>query len=122
MYQLLPQREFAEYFGESGYTTERPVAALLPALLFDIQDTLQITMLNKLKMHGLIKSGRCAIEYSLLGVIIRPRALTADDETELAEITTLLHSYNKWMAQYELPDIINLNAANDQINTDDQAT
>ncbi|MGB7597398.1 MAG: hypothetical protein WBM09_07515 [Gallionella sp.] len=54
-------------------------------------------------MQKLIKSGRLAIEYRMLGVIIRPRVLNDADNTEMDELTALLRKYNELMAAYEAP-------------------
>jgi hypothetical protein len=75
-------------------------------------------MLSKQEMHPLIHSGRVAIEYSMLAVLLRSHPLSPADDAELKELHTLIDLYNKWMKQYELPDIIHLNASNDDINPD----
>jgi nucleoid-associated protein YejK len=75
-------------------------------------------MLNKQIMHQLIKSGRQAIEYSMLNAVIRPRTLTPADAIELEELKKLHDLYNKWMAQYELPKTGSLTKGNDQISSD----
>lgn len=48
-----------------------------------------------------IRAGRDAIEYALLSVVIRPRARTPEDEADLADLYSLLDSYNRVMKKYE---------------------
>ncbi len=68
---------------------------------------------TKEEMRQLIKSGRAAIEYRMLGVVIRPRALTAADDAELEGLRALLEKYDEFMSAYELPNIPDRVAAND---------
>jgi hypothetical protein len=75
-------------------------------------------MLSKQEMHPLIHSGRVAIEYSMLAVLLRSHPLSPADDAELKELHTLIDLYNKWMKQYELANIIHLAASNDHINPD----
>lgn len=53
------------------------------------------------KMQEYISGGRNAIEYSMLRVLIKPRALTEVDDAEMAELKALLKKYNELMAKYE---------------------
>lgn len=53
------------------------------------------------KMLELIKAGRSAIEYRMLGVSIRPRTMNDADHTEMNALTALLKNYNALMAEYE---------------------
>ena len=76
-------------------------------------------MLNKQEMHSLIQSGRSAIERSMLAVLLRTHPLSPSDDAELQELHLLIDLYNKWMAQYELPTVMDLDAANDQTSSDD---
>jgi hypothetical protein len=46
-----------------------------------------------------IRQGRRAIELALLSVHVRPRALNAGDEAEIAALLDLLEKYNTLMAQ-----------------------
>ncbi len=64
-------------------------------------------------MRQLIKSGRTAIEYRMLGVVIRPRALTEADDAELEGLRALLEKYDECMSAYELPNNPDRVAAND---------
>lgn len=68
---------------------------------------------TKEEMSRLIKSGRKAIEYRMAGVAIRPRALTEADEAEQEWLSALLEKYDALLSAYELPDIPNMEAAND---------
>ena len=68
---------------------------------------------TKKEMTQLIKSGRAAIEYRMLGVLIRPRALTEADDAEMEELSALLEKYNQLMSAHELPDMPDAVAAND---------
>lgn len=45
----------------------------------------------------MIATGRSAIEYRLLGVVIRPRALTPEDRAELDALYILLAQYDELM-------------------------
>jgi len=55
------------------------------------------------QMQEYINSGREAIEHALLLVLITPRALTSEDESELEALGTLLLQFNSLMARYEDP-------------------
>ncbi len=76
-------------------------------------------MPTKLQMHQWIQSGRQAIERSLLSVLLRTHPLSPADDAELQELHLLIDLYNKWMAQYELPTVMDLDAANDHTSSDD---
>lgn len=65
------------------------------------------------KMQEYISGGRNAIEYSMLLVLIRPRALTEVDDAEMSELKALLKKYNEMMTKYEPPHV-NTNTANDE--------
>ncbi len=65
-------------------------------------------------MTELIQAGREAIERCLLKEVLRSISRTQDEhEAEMAELYTLLGSYNTKMARYEHPRI-EANAANDE--------
>jgi cytosine/adenosine deaminase-related metal-dependent hydrolase len=68
---------------------------------------------TKKELRQLIKSGRAAIEYRMLGVAIRPRALTQTDDAELRALRALLKKYDELMSAHELPNIPDTVAAND---------
>ena len=68
---------------------------------------------TKNEMRQLIKSGRTAIEYRMLGVMIRPRSLTEADDAELEGLRALLKNYDEFMSVYELPNMPDRVAAND---------
>ena len=55
--------------------------------------------LTRKTMHGYIGAGRRAIEYSLLLILVQPRTLNAEDDTEMAELKALLKTYNKLLAK-----------------------
>jgi hypothetical protein len=53
------------------------------------------------QMHTYIQTGRKAIEFALLGAVIRAQSITQDqDEAELAELYGLLDLYDRHMARY----------------------
>lgn len=58
---------------------------------------------SRAQMRKLIKSGRLAIEYRMLGVIIQPRALNEADHAEMEQLTALLMTYNELMTVPEKP-------------------
>ncbi len=60
-------------------------------------------LVTRAHMQKLIKSGRSAIEYRMLGVIIRPRVLNDADNAEMDELNALLRKYNELMAAFEAP-------------------
>lgn len=71
-----------------------------------------IAMVTKVELQKLAKAGRSAIEYRLLGVLIRPRALTDADQTELAALKDLMSRYDALMSGcMEMPETAE--AAND---------
>lgn len=65
-------------------------------------------MITRTELQGLAKTGRTAIEYRLLGVLMRPRAFTEADEEEMKAIKELIARYDELMAvfleQPEAPD------------------
>lgn len=70
-------------------------------------------MITRQKMQEYISRGRSAIEYSMLLILIRPRAMTEADDAEMKELIVLLKKYNEMMAQYEQPRVARI-AANDE--------
>ncbi len=69
-------------------------------------------MADRTEMELWTRAGRQAIEYRLLGVLIRPRAFNEDDDKELAAIRKLLADYDRMMADFLPPGFID-QAAND---------
>lgn len=70
-------------------------------------------MITQKRMQQYIVWGRNAIEYSMLLLLIRPRALTAQDDAEMTELKALLRKYNELMAKYEHSKAVRV-AANDE--------
>jgi hypothetical protein len=70
-------------------------------------------MITQKRMQKYIAWGRKAIGYSMLLLLIRPRALTAQDDAEMAKLKALLRKYNELMAQYEQTKAVAV-AANDE--------
>lgn len=68
---------------------------------------------TKAQMRKLIKSGRLAIEYRMLGVLIKPSVMKEADHAEMEQLTALLMTYNELMANYEKPTAVSI-AAHDQ--------
>ena len=65
-------------------------------------------MVNKTELRDMVQSGRTAIEYRLLGVLMRPRAFTEADEEEMKAIKELITRYDELMAVcLEQPDAPN---------------
>lgn len=54
-------------------------------------------MVTKAELQKMAKSGRTAIEYRLLGVLIRPRELTDADHKELEALKALMKQYDELM-------------------------
>ncbi len=69
-------------------------------------------MTNRVEMEQWTRAGRQAIENRLLGVLIRPRAFTEDDDKELAALNKLLTDYDRMMVDFLPQGYIN-QAAND---------
>jgi hypothetical protein len=65
------------------------------------------------QMDEYISSGRRAIEWAWLLIIMRPRAMTPADEAELEAMHALLADYGKLMAPFQKPKVP-LMAANDE--------
>ena len=66
-------------------------------------------LVTKTELHELAKAGRTAIEYRLLGVLMRPRAFTEADEREMAAINELIARYDELMAVcLERPDAVRI--------------
>jgi hypothetical protein len=61
-------------------------------------------MLKKQIMHQWIQYGRRAIERSLFKALIRSCSQDQHNPMEWEELLTVLRLFNKWMAQYELPE------------------
>lgn len=57
-------------------------------------------MVTKAEMRELVKAGRTAMEYRLIGILIRPRALTKADEDELEAVKDMIKRYDELMAPY----------------------
>lgn len=76
-------------------------------------------MITQKRMQQYIVWGRNAIEYSMLLLLIRPRALTAQDDAEMTELKALLRKYNELMAKYEHPKAVAV-AANDETSLGDR--
>lgn len=55
-------------------------------------------MITKTELQELVKAGRTAIEYRLLGVLMRPRTFTEADEAEMRAIKELIARYDELMA------------------------
>ena len=55
-------------------------------------------MVTKVELQKMATAGRTAIEYRLLGVLIRPRALTDADQEELEALKDLMSRYDALMA------------------------
>lgn len=55
-------------------------------------------MVTKVELQKMATAGRTAIEYRLLGVLIRPRALTNADQEELEALKDLMRRYDALMA------------------------
>jgi uncharacterized metal-binding protein len=55
-------------------------------------------MVTKTELQELAKAGRTAIEYRLLGVLMRPRAFTEADEEEMKAVKELIARYDELMA------------------------
>ncbi len=68
-------------------------------------------MVTKVELQEMAKVGRTAIEHRLLGVLIRPRALTDADQEELEALKDLLNRYDALMSVYlekpETPEAAN---------------
>jgi hypothetical protein len=66
-------------------------------------------MVTRTELQELAKAGRTAIEYRLLGVLMRPRAFTEVDEAEMNAIKELIARYDELMAvlleQPGVPDV-----------------
>jgi hypothetical protein len=58
-------------------------------------------LVSRTKMQKLIKSGRAAIEFCMLEVIVRPRAMNDADNAEMERLTELHRMYNELMAPFE---------------------
>jgi len=74
-------------------------------------------MLKKQIMHEWIQSGRRAIERSLLKALIRSCSKDKDNQTEWEDLLTVLRLFNKWMAQYELPESTSQGSVDDHSMT-----
>lgn len=65
-------------------------------------------MVTRTELRDMVQSGRTAIEYRLLGVLMRPRSFTEADERELQALKELISRYDELMAvcleQPEAPD------------------
>lgn len=55
-------------------------------------------MATKVELQKMATAGRTAIEYRLLGVLMRPRALTDADQEELEALKDLMSRYDSLMA------------------------
>lgn len=68
-------------------------------------------MVTKVELQKMVTAGRTAIEYRLLGVLIRPRALTDADQKELEALKDLMSRYDALMAvcleKREIPEAAN---------------
>lgn len=71
-------------------------------------------MVTTEKMNQLIQAGRTAIEYCMVGVVVRPQTLTEADQAELAELKALAEQYQKLVGKYEQPGLPDASAANDE--------
>lgn len=60
-------------------------------------------MVSKEEMNKLIQAGRTAIEYCMVGIVVRPHALTEADEAELEELKALSTLYQRLVGKYEDP-------------------
>lgn len=74
-------------------------------------------MVTTEKMNQLIQDGRTAIEYCMVGVVVRPQTLTEADQAELAELKVLAEQYQRLVGKYERPGLPDASAANDAHNT-----
>jgi hypothetical protein len=64
------------------------------------------------RLLQLIKAGRSAIEYRILGVILRPREMIDNDYQKIDGLHALLKNYNQLMSEFEQQHSIR-DAAND---------
>ncbi|OIR06120.1 hypothetical protein GALL_119170 [mine drainage metagenome] len=55
-------------------------------------------MVTRTELCEMVRSGRTAIEYRLLGVLMRPRMFTEADEKELEALKELITRYDELMA------------------------
>lgn len=55
-------------------------------------------MVTKTELQVMAQSGRTAIEYRLLGVLMRPRTFTEADEAEMTALKNLIERYDELMA------------------------
>jgi hypothetical protein len=92
-------------------TTSQPGTAVVDP---DHPESGAILPVTKDDMSQQIKSGRLAIEYCMVGVLVRPRELTEADHAELAKLKALAAQYGKLMSPYELPGVPRAPAANDE--------
>lgn len=60
-------------------------------------------MVSKEEMNKLIQAGRTAIEYCMVGIVVRPHDLTEADQAELEELKALSTQYQKLVGKYESP-------------------
>ena len=71
-----------------------------------------ITKENKL---ALIRSGREAIEYAMLDIVIKSFKSTAAEEHDLEALSQLLKDYNRLIDKHQR-SLFNVQASNDEVN------
>lgn len=71
-------------------------------------------MVTTEKMNQLIQDGRMAIEYCMVGVVVRPQTLTEADQAELAELKVLAEQYQRLVGKYEQLGLPDAPTANDE--------
>lgn len=67
--------------------------------------------LNEQEFQVLVKAGRSAIEYRILGILSMSRSLNEADESEMDGLTALLDKYDELM-KVSIPHDITATAAN----------
>lgn len=70
--------------------------------------------MTRSEMQLCIQQGRNAIEEVMLEVVMRSQGVSAQDETEMAELSILHQLYNRLMAKYERVAIVGKAANDDQ--------